>query len=148
MTASMAWPNFHREMEERSTIRWQHRLKREHPTCTERNKNRSPRVRMEGRRQGWLGRGGMGRRGKSKNREATVPFLPDGMVTDRSSPSRVRYAAKNAPLTAPGRSAHPPAMKEREILGKTNQNLLDPDRQRNGRKQEAICLLSEDNGRY
>ena len=37
MTASIAWPNFHREMEERSKIRWQHRLKREHPTCTERN---------------------------------------------------------------------------------------------------------------
>src|SRR5450755_4822634 len=36
----MAWPNFHREMEERSTNRWQHRLKREHPTCTERT-NRS-----------------------------------------------------------------------------------------------------------
>ena len=36
MTASMAWPNFHREMEERSTNRWQRRLKREHPTCTER----------------------------------------------------------------------------------------------------------------
>jgi hypothetical protein len=30
VTASMAWPNFHREMEERSTNRWQHRLKREH----------------------------------------------------------------------------------------------------------------------
>jgi hypothetical protein len=29
------------KMEERSTIRWQHRLKREHPTGTERNKNRS-----------------------------------------------------------------------------------------------------------
>jgi hypothetical protein len=31
VTASMAWPNFHREMEERSTNRWQHRLQREHP---------------------------------------------------------------------------------------------------------------------
>ncbi len=33
---------------QRSKIRWQHRLKREHPTCTERKQNRSPRVRMEG----------------------------------------------------------------------------------------------------
>jgi hypothetical protein len=33
----MAWPSFHPlKMEPRSTIRWQHRLKREHPTCTER----------------------------------------------------------------------------------------------------------------
>jgi hypothetical protein len=39
VTASMAWPNFpSTKMEERSTNRWQHRLKREHPTCTERNK--------------------------------------------------------------------------------------------------------------
>ena len=30
------------------------------------------------------------------------------MVTERFSPSRVRYAAQNAPLTAPGRSANPP----------------------------------------
>src|SRR5258708_13482556 len=37
MTALMAWPTFILEMEERSTNRWQHRLKREHPTCTERN---------------------------------------------------------------------------------------------------------------
>ncbi len=36
MTASMAWPNFQLFMEERSPNRWQHRLKRERPTCTER----------------------------------------------------------------------------------------------------------------
>ena len=36
MTASIAWPTSILEMEERSTIRWQHRLKREHLTCTER----------------------------------------------------------------------------------------------------------------
>jgi len=39
------------EMEERSTNRWQHRLKREHPTCTRAKHNRSSRVRMEGWRQ-------------------------------------------------------------------------------------------------
>jgi hypothetical protein len=36
VTASIAWPTSIREMDERSKIRWQHRLKREHPTCTER----------------------------------------------------------------------------------------------------------------
>jgi len=36
-------------------------------------------------------------------------FLPSGMVAERSSPSRVRCAAQNAPLTAPGRSAKPSA---------------------------------------
>ena len=41
---------------ERSIIRWQHRLQREHPTCTERS-NRSLRVRMEGWRQGWHANG-------------------------------------------------------------------------------------------
>jgi hypothetical protein len=56
-----------------------------------------------------------------KKSERLPPFLPDGMVTDRSSPSRVRYAAPNAPLTAPGRSAHPPVRKKREISGKAKQ---------------------------
>src|ERR1700731_1654652 len=41
-------------MDERSIIRWQHRLKRERPTCTERTKTLT-RVRMEGWRQ-WLTR--------------------------------------------------------------------------------------------
>ena len=56
MTASKAWPNVHsKEWKERSTNRWQHRLQRERPTCTER-KDRSLRVRMEGWRQWRLGR--------------------------------------------------------------------------------------------
>jgi len=50
------------------------------------------------------------------------PDVPGGVtratVTDQSSPSRVRYAAKLAPLTAPGRSELLSAMKEREALGK------------------------------
>ena len=117
MTASMAWPNFHREMEERSKIRWQHRLKREHPTCTERSKSLIEEC-------GWKGgdRVGLGaeqeREQRPKIPKRLLPFLPDGMVTDRSSPSRVRCAAKNAPLTAPGRSEHPPVMKERENFRK------------------------------
>ena len=80
-------------------------------------------------------------RAKTKNTVRLLPFLPDGMVTDRSSPSRVRYAAKNAPLTAPGRSAHPPARKEREILGMANQNLLDLDRPSHGRPFHSNPLL-------
>ena len=36
MTALIAWPTLIFKMEERSTNRWQHRLKRERPTCTER----------------------------------------------------------------------------------------------------------------
>ena len=39
-------------------------------------------------------------------------FPPSGMVAERSSPSRVRCAAQNAPLTAPGRSARCSARKE------------------------------------
>jgi hypothetical protein len=38
VTALIAWPSFIFEMEPRSINRWQHRLKREHLTCTERNK--------------------------------------------------------------------------------------------------------------
>jgi hypothetical protein len=38
VTASMAWPTPSTKMAERSTNRWQHRLKREHPTGTERTK--------------------------------------------------------------------------------------------------------------
>ena len=41
MTALIAWPSFHPRWKQRSTIRWQHRLKREHPTCTERRKRSS-----------------------------------------------------------------------------------------------------------
>ena len=40
VTALIAWPTFHsQEWDRRSTNRWQHRLKREHPTCTERIKS-------------------------------------------------------------------------------------------------------------
>ena len=41
MTASNAWPKFHYEKERncRSQIRWQHRLNRERPICTERNES-------------------------------------------------------------------------------------------------------------
>src|ERR1019366_8650243 len=48
-----------------------------------------------------------------------LPSFPSGSVAERSSPSRVRCAAKIAPLTAPGRSANGSARKEREALGRT-----------------------------
>jgi hypothetical protein len=88
VTALMAWPNFHREMEERSTIRWQHRLQREHPTCTERIRTLTEECEWKGGdRVGW---GAKQELRKNKKSGASVLFLPDGMVTDRSSPSRVR----------------------------------------------------------
>jgi hypothetical protein len=68
-----------------------------------------------------------------KYRVRLLPFLPDGMVTERLSRQGFADAAKNAPFTAPGRSEHPPVMKEREISGKTDQNLLDADRHSHGR---------------
>ena len=48
-------------------------------------------------------------------RPAAIPSL--GILSERSSPSRVRFAAKNAPLTAPGRSEDFSATKEWEFSG-------------------------------
>jgi hypothetical protein len=109
VTASMAWPSFHREMEERSTNRWQHRLQREHPTGTERRKSLTESA--DGRVATAMAGKGLWVAvlvAKRKSSASPPTFLPSGMVADRSSPSRVRYAAQNAPLTAPGRSANPP----------------------------------------
>src|ERR1700685_872201 len=75
------------------------------PNLHRANKSAHRRVRMEGWRQGW---GAKQERRKDQQSGTTAPFLPDGMMTDRSSPSSVRYAANNALLTAPGRSANPP----------------------------------------
>src|SRR5271169_5588926 len=127
----MAWPNFHREMERE--VENQVAAPAETRTPNLHRANKSLTKSADGRvATGLVGARSMNR-AKTKNTVRLLPFLPDGMVTDRSSPSRVRYAAKNAPLTAPGRSAHPPVMKEREISGKTDQNLLDADRHSHGR---------------
>jgi hypothetical protein len=88
-SSAMAWPNFHREMEERSTNRWQHRLQREHPTCTEQNQ-KSLIESADGRVATGLVWAHRKNASKTKNLGRPLPFLPDGMVTDRSSPSRVR----------------------------------------------------------
>ena len=51
VTALIAWPTSVMRWKRGRQIRWQHRLKREHPTCTERNQIAHRRVRMEGWRQ-------------------------------------------------------------------------------------------------
>jgi hypothetical protein len=123
VTASMAWPTL-------PCWRWEREVDKQvaAPAAT-----RTPNLHRANKSLteecGWKGgdRVGLGAKqelrkgGKTNNPERPLPFLPSGMVTDRSSPSRVRYAAKNAPLTAPGRSEHPPAKKERENLGKAKQ---------------------------
>src|SRR3984957_3395971 len=98
--------------EQRSTNRWQHRLQREHPTGTERN-NRSTRVRMEGWRQGCFGRKARTEKPRQDQKSGRpLPFLPDGMVTDRSSPSRVRWRRKERALDRSGPLCTPSARKE------------------------------------
>ena len=122
MTALMAWPNFHREME--GEVDNQVAAPAETRTPNLHRANKSLTKSADGRvATGLVGARSMNR-AKTNNTVRLLPFLPDGMVTERSSPSRVRYAAKNAPLTAPGRSAHPPARKEREILGMANQKQI------------------------
>jgi hypothetical protein len=142
VTASMAWPNFHREMEPEVDKQVAAPAATRTP-----NLHRAKQKSLIESADGRVATGLVGARrknaSKTKNREATVPFLPDGMVTERSSPSRVRSAAKNAPLTAPGRSAHPPVRKEREILGKANQNLLDADRPSHGRPSHSLRIAGD-----
>jgi len=58
----------------RSTIRWQHRLQREHPTCTERNKNRSPKS-ADGRvATGVVGARRNGKKRKEQESRSDCPF--------------------------------------------------------------------------
>ena len=49
-----------------------------------------------------------------------------GILSERSSPSRVRFAAKNAPLTAPGRSEDLSVTKEWEISGTAALHVAGP----------------------
>jgi hypothetical protein len=81
VTALIAWPTSIVEMHERSIIRWQHRLKRERPTCTERTKSLT-RVRMEGWRQ-WLTRPEKKLVQQKNNRIHLTPtgFLMEGVYT-------------------------------------------------------------------
>jgi hypothetical protein len=61
----------------RSIIRWQHRLNRERPTCTERM-NRSSRVRMEAWRQRPLG-------GTTSPETGTNPLTPTALLMEGDS---------------------------------------------------------------
>ena len=78
MTASNAWPTSIFKMEERSTNRWQHRLKREHPTGTERTKIAHQRVRMEGWRQWQLG----GRKNRVQRKNKRTHLTPTGLLME------------------------------------------------------------------
>ena len=138
MTASMAWPDFHREMEGEVENQVAAPAATRTPNLHRANKSLTEEC-------GWKGGDRVGWGAKQRTEETQTngrlpPFLPDGMVTDRSSPSRVRYAAKNAPLTAPGRSAHPPVRKERESLGKANQRQIKIYLTWAGLLMEAISL--------
>src|ERR1700680_3092386 len=66
------------KMEERSTNRWQHRLKREHPTCTERESLNEE--------CGWKG----GDSGDSAQREKTCPTKKQKNPLDSDRPSHGR----------------------------------------------------------
>jgi len=103
----MAWPNFHREMEREVDKQVAAPAETRTPNL-HRAKQKSLTKSADGRVATGMVWARRKNASKTKNLGRPLPFLPGGMVTDRSSPSRVRYAAKNAPLTAPGRSAHPP----------------------------------------
>jgi len=63
--------------------------------------------------------------GEKARNEAS--FLPGVMLSERSSPSRVRFAAPKdgAPLTAAGRSEPAPPWKERGETEKAHHGTLD-----------------------
>ncbi len=88
MTALMAWPNFHREMEREVDNQVAAPAETRTP-----NLHRAKQIAH--RECGWKGgdRVGLGaeeERKQDQKSRATVSFLHGGMVTDRSSPSRVR----------------------------------------------------------
>ena len=76
---------------DRSTIRWQHRLKREHPTCTERNK-------IAHRECGWKGGDSVGRaaeNGKKRIGQDIAKRRPPSFLAEwwQSGPRRQGFAA-------------------------------------------------------
>jgi hypothetical protein len=78
VTASMAWPSFCFDEKCRSLIRWQHRLQREHPTCTERKSLNEE--------CGWKG-GGSGSSAERKNlvqreKQKTIDLTPTGLLME------------------------------------------------------------------
>ena len=103
VTASIAWPTSIREMDERSKIRWQHRLKREHPTGTER------RSLLE--ECGWKG-GDSGLLGARENlcptKNKKTHLTPTGLLMEGDSAQNLRRGVDEcnrdvSPITNQGR---------------------------------------------
>ena len=89
-------------MEPRSIIRWQHRLKREHPTCTERTKALIEEC-------GWKG-GDSGDSAGKKQRDQQIPkripltptgLLMEGVYTQNRSMSSIKRDVKKKVLPRP-----------------------------------------------
>ena len=116
MTALMAWPNFHREMEGEVDNQMAALAATRTP-----NLHRANEPLLE--ECGWKGgdRVALGAKEEQKKDQKSkqpLPFLSGGMVTERPRCQGFADAAKNAPLTAPGRSANPPPGRKGRILGR------------------------------
>ena len=132
MTALMAWPSFHREME--AEVDNQVAAPAE---------TRTPNLHRAKQKSlieecGWKGgdRVGLGaeeERKQDQKSRATAPF-PSWRNGDRSVLAvKGSLRRKERALDRSGPLCTPSAMREREILGKANQNLLDADRHSHGR---------------
>ena len=113
MTALMAWPSFHREMEKE--VDNQVAAPAETRTPNLHRAKKSLLESADGRVATGLFWGREGRRGRTTTREERprVPQRrPPSFLAEwwQSGPRRQGFAdaAQNAPLTAPGRSANPP----------------------------------------
>ena len=102
---------------------------------------------MEGWRQWRRAQRSCGVDFAARNRSG-APFSPRAMLAERSSPSRVRFAAQSAPLTAPGRSAQKPLGRKRKNRGGTTQIVLDFDRPSHGRPYRSEPVDYECNGDF
>ena len=103
VTALIAWPNFHPTME--GKVENQVAALAETRTPNLHRANKSLIESADGRVATACVLGAKeprGKRGKTKHREQPRPFLPGGMVTDRSSPSRVRCRRKERALDGSG----------------------------------------------
>ncbi len=127
MTALMVWPNFHREMEAEVDNQVAAPAATRTPNLHRANKIAHRRVRMEGLRQGSALGVKAGTAEITETGDCPLSFL-DGMVAERSSPSRVRLRRAERALDRSGPlcTTLPPGRKGK-ILGMANQNLLDAD---------------------
>jgi hypothetical protein len=65
-------------MEPRSIIRWQHRLKREHPTCTERTQSLIEQCGWKGGDSG----GSAGKKRRDQQLPKRIPLTPTGLLIE------------------------------------------------------------------